>query len=120
MEPVRFIAQDPSVSRYSRRVPQSEWEQHRAFLERLHQQGVTRDQMVRELSSQRGFVVTKNRLDNQMKDWGFTRYKRHSLQLPVVPDIFTHRLPAIEEISETETEFTRPAGGHQHETTNKA
>ncbi len=81
METHRFIAQDPIGPRYSRRIPDIEWEDQKPFLEELHRQKLTREQMVKELAQQRNFHVKKNRLDSRMNAWGLSRYKRAEIHL---------------------------------------
>jgi hypothetical protein len=76
LEPTRFITQDPNNSRYSQRISQDEWGKHKALLLQLHQQGLTREAMVKELSKQRKLHVKKNQLDNQMTKWGVHIYKK--------------------------------------------
>ncbi|EXJ54259.1 hypothetical protein A1O7_09596 [Cladophialophora yegresii CBS 114405] len=78
METFHFIPQDPNKPRYSRRIPDLGWEAQKSFLEQLHNRGLTREQMVSELATRRNFHVSKNRLDNRMKAWGFSRYKHPS------------------------------------------
>jgi hypothetical protein len=84
MAPRRVIKQDPSVPRYSRRIPSSEWHEQKAFLAQLHLDGLTRTEMVGLLSSQRNFVASKHQLDNKMIEWGFLRYNKQRSQQPVV------------------------------------
>ncbi|ETI26815.1 hypothetical protein G647_10260 [Cladophialophora carrionii CBS 160.54] len=74
----QFIPQDPNKPRYSRRIPDLEWEAQKSFLKQLHNRDFTREQMVTELATRRNFHVSKNRLDNRMKAWGYSRYRHPS------------------------------------------
>jgi hypothetical protein len=75
MASLRIVEEDPTTAKHSRRILQSEWGLHRAFLEQLHEQGATREHMVNELYEKRNFSVSKNRLDSQMLKWGLGRYR---------------------------------------------
>ncbi|KAJ9605607.1 hypothetical protein H2200_010264 [Cladophialophora chaetospira] len=78
---MRIIPHDPNSSRYCRRIAEIEWEDQKVFLGKLHNEGFTKDQMVKQLADERNFRVTKNRLDKQMNKWGFSRHRRPSSRI---------------------------------------